>query len=48
MGPGAQDENIISANFPDDNEELFYANEIIDLNDGSDPDMGLNLHFIQA
>ena len=48
MGLDAISENIISDEFPDDNEELFYANEFLDLNEDPDPEMGLNFQAIQA
>ena len=41
MGLDAISDNIISDEFPDDNEELFYANEFLDLNEDTDPEMGL-------
>ena len=40
--------NIISAKFPDNNDELFYTNEFLDLNQVSDPDMGLNFQARKA
>ena len=48
MGLDVVADNIISAESPVDNEELFYANEFIDLNEDTDPDMGLNLQARQA
>ena len=39
---GALAENIISAQFPDDNEKIFNTNEFIDLNEDTDTDMVLN------
>ena len=42
VGPEALDDNIISYEFPDDNDKFFDVNEFIDLNDGLDPDMVLN------
>ena len=48
MDLDALSENIISAEFPDDYEELFDANEFIDLKEGPDPEIGLNLQDRQA
>ena len=43
IGLDALDDNIISDNFPDDDEKLFGANEFIDLN--QDPETGMGLNF---
>ena len=48
IGLYALSDKIVSAEFPDDNEELFYANKFIDLNEDTDPDMGLNFQARQA
>ena len=42
MGLDALDDNIISDESADDNKELFDANEFIDLNEDTDPDMVLH------
>ena len=47
MGLDALADNIISADFTDDNEKLFNANEFIDLNEYTDPEMGLNFQYRQ-
>ena len=43
IGLDTLSDNIISANFPDEDDKLFDANEYNGLNQGPDPDMGL--HF---
>ena len=40
-------DNIISSEFPDDDEELFDVNEFIDVNKYTDTGMGLNFHARQ-
>ena len=47
IGIDALAENTISDQFPDDNEELFDANEFIDLNEDTEPDMGLDFQARQ-
>ena len=44
MGFDALADNKSSAEFPDDDEELFNLNEFNDLNEYTDPDMGLNFN----
>ena len=44
MGFDVLYDNIIPDESPDDDEELFDVNEFLDLNEDSDPDMGLNFH----
>ena len=41
-------DNNISSEFTDDDEKLFEANEFLYLNQGPDPDMGLNFQSMQA
>ena len=43
VGPDLLAENYISAVFTNGDDELFHANEFLDLNKGHDPDMGLKL-----
>ena len=40
VGPEALTDNIISAEFPDDNDRLFNLNDFLDRNEGLDLDMG--------
>ena len=47
VGPDELSDNIISSEIPDDGDELFDANEFLDLNQGPDPDMGFNLQTRQ-
>ena len=42
MGIDALTDNIISAEYPDDDKESFDANKFLDLNKYTDPNMGLN------
>ena len=48
MALDAIDDNIVSAESPDENEELFDTNEFLDQNEDTDPDMGLNFQATQA
>ena len=48
VGPDALADNVFSSKFPDDIDKLFDGNEFIDLNQGPDPDMGLNFQGGQA
>ena len=48
MGLDELSDDIISAEFPDEDVELFDAKEFIDLNTGPDTDMGLNFQARQA
>ena len=45
MGLDALADNMISAEFTDDDGELFDANEFIDPNEHTDPDMSLNFQY---
>ena len=45
MGLDALADNIISAEFTDDNEKLFNVHKFIDLNKDTDPEMGLNFQY---
>ena len=47
MGLEALADNIVSAEPPDDNEEFLDSNESLDLNEDTDPDMGLNFQARQ-
>ena len=47
MGLDALADIIILYKFPDDDEELFDANEFIDRIEDTDPHMGLKLKVIQ-
>ena len=48
IGIDAIGDNIILAEFPVDDEEFFDKNERLDLNEYTDPDMGLNFQDSQA
>ena len=48
MGLKALADNIISAYFPDKNEEIFDTNEFLGLNEDTAPYMGLNFQAKQA
>ena len=48
MGLDALDKNIISDKFSDNEDKLFDANEFIKLNQGPDPDKGLNFQARQV
>ena len=48
MGLDSLSDNIISDKFPGEYEELFDANEFLDLNEYTDPDTGLNLQASKA
>ena len=47
VGSEALSDNIISAEFTDDNNKLFDVNESINLNEGPGPDMVLNFQSRQ-
>ena len=42
VGPDALADNVISAKLTDNDDTLLEANEFIDLNQGPDPEIGLN------
>ena len=48
MALDAIDDNIVSAESPDDNEELFDTNEFLDLDEDIDPETGLYFQSSQA
>ena len=48
MGLDSLADNIISDESTDDDEELFNANEFLDLKEYTDPDMYLNFQPRQA
>ena len=48
MGIEELADNIISAGYPDEYEELFGSNYFIDLNEDTDPDMGLKIQARQS
>ena len=48
MGIDALADNVISAKFPDDDEEFFDENKCFNLNEDINPYMGLNLQARQA
>ena len=48
MGLDSLSDNIITAEFTDDDEKFFDVNECIDLNEDNEPDMGLKFQSRQA
>ena len=48
VGSDVLADNYIAADFPDDDDGFFDANEFIDPNQGPNPDMGLNFQARKA
>ena len=48
VGPDKITDNVIPAEFPDEDEKFFDANEFINLNQGPDPDTSLNFQDRKA
>ena len=48
VGLDAISDHIISVEFPDDDDDLFEASKFINLNQGPEPDMGLNFQSRQT
>ena len=48
VGSDVLADNYIAADFPDDDDRFFDANEFINLNQGPDPDTSLNFQDRKA